>query len=54
VDPVPEPLLFFSGSVGNRTRASKPQRRSYAEYTSRNSEGDFTAPGLCKAVKRIL
>jgi hypothetical protein len=22
VDPVPEPLLFFSGSAGNRTRAS--------------------------------
>jgi hypothetical protein len=21
VDPVPDPLLFFSGSVGNRTRA---------------------------------
>jgi hypothetical protein len=22
VDPVPDPLLFFSGSAGNRTRAS--------------------------------
>jgi hypothetical protein len=35
VDPVPDPLLFFSGSAGNRTRASgprtlttRPQRRS--------------------------
>jgi hypothetical protein len=34
VDPIPDPLLFFSGSAGNRTRASRrtlttrPQRRS--------------------------
>jgi hypothetical protein len=38
VDPVPDPLLFFSGSAGKRTRASgsvaktlttRPQRRSF-------------------------
>jgi hypothetical protein len=30
VDPVPDPLLFFSGSAGNRTRAS--------ESVAKNSE----------------
>jgi hypothetical protein len=36
VDSVPDPLLFFSGSVGNRTRASGSVAKNSYAYISSN------------------
>jgi hypothetical protein len=34
VDPVPDPLLFFSGSAGNRTRVSESVAKNSDYYTT--------------------
>jgi hypothetical protein len=34
VDPVPDPTTFFSGSAGNRTRASGPVAKNSDHWTT--------------------